>query len=246
MKVLGIIPARYASTRLPGKPLIDLSGKPMIQHVYERAMNSVNELIVATDDERILNTVRQFGGRSIMTSSDHSNGTSRCAEVIAALNAQGQIFDVVINIQGDEPLLDPELPKKLTYLFHGPEVQIGTAIRPVQTPSELTEGSVYVVTGKDHRALYFSRSIIPFQRDVPRHLWQQTYPYFQHIGIYAFRSSVLSKIVSLPSSPLEEAEKLEQLRWLSAGYSIFCVETAFESIPVDTPDDAEKVRKLLS
>ncbi len=246
MKVLGIIPARYASTRLPGKPLIDLGGKPMIQHVYERALDSVDKLVVATDDNRIMDAVRQFGGSAMMTSTHHPNGTSRCAEVVTTLNAQGQIFDVVVNIQGDEPLLDPDLPKALVQLFQNPDTQIATAIRPVPPSDELEEGRVYVVTGAGQRALYFSRSIIPHQRDVPPDRWAQTYQYYHHLGIYAFRSTLLPVIASLPVSPLEEAEKLEQLRWLSAGYSVYCVETPFESIPVDTPDDAQRVRNLLS
>ncbi|MFN3951935.1 MAG: 3-deoxy-manno-octulosonate cytidylyltransferase [Thermaurantimonas sp.] len=245
MKVLGIIPARYASTRLPGKPLIDLGGKPMIQHVYERAINSVDDLIVATDDPRIMHVVHQFGGRAIMTSTHHPNGTSRCAEVVTTLKAQGITYDVVLNIQGDEPLLDPDLPKALAQLFLNPDVQIGTAIRPVPPSAELEEGRVYVVTGEGQRALYFSRSIIPHQRDVPLNLWAQTYQYNHHIGIYAFRSALLPLIASLPVSPLEEAEKLEQLRWLSAGYPVYCVVTPFESVPVDTPDDAQRVLNLL-
>lgn len=246
MKVLGIIPARYGSTRLPGKPLIDLGGKPMIQHVYERVHSSVDHLVVATDDERILSAVHQFGGHAILTSASHVDGTSRCAEAADLLYSRGLTFDVVVNIQGDEPLLDPQLPKELIRLFYQPEVYIGTAVMRVQSSSELKEGHVYAVLGHHHRALYFSRSIIPFQRDTIRDRWAETHTYYHHVGIYAFRRDILPKIVSLPSSPLEEAEKLEQLRWLAAGYPIYCVETSSKGIAVDTLDDAEKVRKLLS
>ncbi|GCD77307.1 3-deoxy-manno-octulosonate cytidylyltransferase [Thermaurantimonas aggregans] len=246
MKVLGIIPARYGSTRLPGKPLIDLGGKPMIQHVYERAIGAVDLLVVATDDERISAVVHSFGGRALMTSPEHQNGTSRCAEVLSALEMEGLSFDVVINIQGDEPLLDPLLPKNLAALFLNPSVQIATAVRQVLSASELKEGTVHVVLDQYNRALYFSRSIIPYQRDVPREQWTASFTYYHHIGIYAFRSQVLEEIVQLPSSPLEDAEKLEQLRWLAAGYRIHCIETDFQSIPVDTPEDADYVRKHLS
>lgn len=246
MKVLGIIPARFASSRLPGKPLIDLGGKPMIQHVYERAIQAVDELVVATDDSRIFNAVTAFGGRVVMTSPDHTNGTSRCAEVLDVLHKSGNTCDVVINIQGDEPLLDPSLPKSLASLFTRNDVKIGTAIRRVHATAELREGAVHVVVGEQGRALYFSRSVIPFQRDIPRHRWADTYPYYHHVGIYAFRAEVLRMVAALPESPLEEAEKLEQLRWLAAGYSIHCIETTFQSVPVDTPDDVEKVRQLLN
>lgn len=246
MKVLGIIPARYGSTRLPGKPLIDLGGKPMIQHVYERAFGAVDTLVIATDDERIATAVHRFGGRAVMTSADHQNGTSRCAEVLSAFETEGSSFDVVINIQGDEPLLDPQLPKSLAALFANPSVQIATAVRAVRSSNDLKEGLVHVVLDQFHRALYFSRSIIPFQRDVSRQQWTDFYTYYHHVGIYGFRSQVLEEIVQLPPSPLEEAEKLEQLRWLAAGYRIHCIETDFQSIPVDTLEDAENVRKLLS
>lgn len=246
MKVLGIIPARYASTRLPGKPLIDLAGKPMIQHVYERVLHSVGHLVVATDDQRIADRVAAFGGHAVITSPHHPNGTSRCHEAVQILQNSGQHYDVVVNIQGDEPLIDPRLVKELISVFLNSAVQIATAIRPVTDPDDLVEGTVSVVTDHSGRALYFSRSVIPFVRDVPRHLWLQAYPFYHHIGIYAFRTEVLSQLATLPESPLEAAEKLEQLRWLYAGYSIHCIPTTFQSIPVDTPDDVQKVAKLLT
>ncbi|GCD80691.1 3-deoxy-manno-octulosonate cytidylyltransferase [Schleiferia thermophila] len=246
MKTLGIIPARYASTRLPGKPLIDLAGKPMIQHVYERVLHSVDHLVVATDDQRIADRVAAFGGHAVITSPHHPNGTSRCNETLKILQNSGEHYDVVVNIQGDEPLIDPQLVQRLISAFSHSAVQIVTAIRSVTDPGELVEGPVCVVTDHSGRALYFSRSVIPFVRDLPRHLWLQAYPFNHHIGIYAFRTTILSHLVNLPESPLEAAEKLEQLRWLYAGYHIHCISTTFQSIPVDTPEDVLKVRKLLT
>lgn len=238
MKIVGIIPARYASTRFPGKPLINIGCKPMIRRVYEQARQaqSLTEVIVATDDERIYNTVVSFGGKAMMTSPQHLNGTERCAEVAAKLNA-----DVIINIQGDEPFIHPEQIELAAKCFTNPDTQIATLVKQHALDDELQNPArIKVAVNNKMQALYFSRSVIPYPRntDTPT-------TYYKHIGLYAYRSHILTEIVKLPPSALEMCESLEQLRWLENGYTIQCAETLHESLSIDTPDDLRLVTHLL-
>ena len=236
--VFGIIPARYASSRFPGKPLALINGKPMVQWVYERVQSSeVLELAVATDDERIADCVRGFGGRVAMTSPDHASGTDRCGE--AALAMQPNDNDVVINIQGDEPLISPKEIHLLASAFEDPSVQIATLVNPFNDDKLLHDPNVVkVVKAKNGNVLYFSRLPIPYLREsgavAPK-------SYYRHIGIYAYRYGVLKQIVMLPTSELENSEKLEQLRWLENGYTIRALECDYQGIGVDTPEDLEKL-----
>ena len=234
MKIAGIIPARFSSTRFPGKPLVNIDGKTMIHRVYEQASKatSLSEVIVATDDERIFKEVDRFGGKVLMTAKHHQNGTERCAEVAEQLDA-----DVIINIQGDEPFIQPEQINLLASIFTaGTEIpDIATLIKEHALDEELrNHARIKVVTNKYLDALYFSRSIIPFFRDTTK---ADAATYYKHIGIYAFRKAVLTDLVKLPPSRLELAESLEQLRWLENGYRIKCAITTFESVSVDTPED---------
>jgi 3-deoxy-manno-octulosonate cytidylyltransferase (CMP-KDO synthetase) len=243
---LGIIPARFASTRFPGKPLAVIGNKPMIQWVYERASTFFPRLVVATDDERIREAVSGFGGSVLMTSASHRTGTERCAEALELFCRQhpDQVTHVV-NIQGDEPMLSPAHLKTLISCFDDPETMIATLIRPVDSASELTDPNVVkVVVDKRYMALYFSRSAIPHVRD-PYGSGGGPPPFHAHIGLYAFRAEVLKKIVRLPVSPLERAESLEQLRWLENGYPIRTALTHEPSVGVDTPGDLEKIRKQI-
>ncbi len=243
MKIAGIIPARYGSTRFPGKPLADIGGKTMIHRVYEQASKAekLSAVIVATDDERIINEVESFGGRAVMTSEKHGSGTERCAEVVERLENSGSQFDVVINIQGDEPFLDPSQIDLLADMFSNDHVEIATLIRKISDTADLENPNVVkVVTGNDNQALYFSRSAIPFFRGLPKEDWTDKHTYFSHVGIYAYRTPVLKKIVTLPQGKLEKCESLEQLRWLENGLSIHVQQTDMESFAVDTPEDLSK------
>jgi len=236
MNILGIIPARYASSRFPGKPLVDIAGKSMIQRVYEQAKKCIHlsEVIVATDDERIFNHVLNFGGVAVMTSSGHQSGTDRCAEVAL----QYPQYDVIINIQGDEPYIDPEQISKLVVCFKNTDTQIATLIKKVQNEQELfNPNSPKVVINKLSEAVYFSRSPLPHIRGQEQQNWLNCYTYFKHIGIYGYRADVLQQITALPVSPLEKAESLEQLRWIENGYRIKVAETELETFAVDTPED---------
>ncbi|MFI5138714.1 MAG: 3-deoxy-manno-octulosonate cytidylyltransferase [Sphingobacteriales bacterium] len=240
MNILGIIPARYASTRFPGKPLVDIGGKSMIQRVYEQAKKCahLSDVIVATDDERIYKHVHDFGGSAIITSSDHQSGTDRCAEV-ALKHPQ---YEVIINIQGDEPYIDPEQISKLAACFNNTGTQIATLIKKVQTEQELfNPNSPKVVVNKLSEAVYFSRSPLPHIRGQEPQNWLNCFTYFKHIGIYGYRADVLQQITKLPVSPLEKAESLEQLRWIENGYRIKVAETELETFAVDTPEDLEKL-----
>lgn len=240
--VFGIIPARYASSRFPGKPLALINGKPMVQWVYERVQSSeVRDLAVATDDERIAECVRGFGGRVVMTSPDHASGTDRCGE--AALAMQPADNDVVINIQGDEPLISPKEIHLLASAFEDRSVQIATLVNPFHDDALLQNPNVVkVVKAKNGNVLYFSRLPIPYLRGesavAPKH-------YYRHIGIYAYRYGVLRQIVQLPTSELENSEKLEQLRWLENGYKIKVGITEIETVGIDTPQDLERAEKFL-
>lgn len=241
MVVVGIIPARFSSSRFPGKPLIDIGGKTMIRRVYEQASGaaSLTDLMVATDDDRIFSEVKSFGGKVVMTASQHLNGTERCAEAARTLEMKA---DVIINIQGDEPFIDPGQIDLLSALFSNPECNIGTLIKHCDEESmALLPSVIKVATDKNLRALYFSRSPIPYYRDL-----KGSKQYFKHIGIYAFRTRVLYELVKLPPSALELAESLEQLRWLENGYTIHTAFTSSESISVDVPEDLIKVKQFLA
>lgn len=245
MRVLGIIPARYQSSRFPGKPLIDLAGKTMIQRVYEQAKKSslISEVIVATDDDRIFNQVRSFGGKVIMTGIHHTNGTSRCGEAVESFAD----FDIVINIQGDEPLINPNQIDAVLNLFQNKSVMIGTAAKKIYDSAELeNENRIKVVLDKNNNALYFSRSAIPFVQGKKLHEWPQSMDCYKHIGIYAWRKDVLMEILKLEPTELEKAESLEQLRWLYHGYKIAVAETEIETPNIDTPEDVKAVMKILT
>lgn len=236
MKILGIIPARYASSRFPGKPLVDIAGKSMIQRVYEQAKKCVDlsEVIVATDDERIFDHVTSFGGVAVMTSPDHASGTDRCAEV-ALKHPQ---YDVIINIQGDEPYIDPLQISKLAACFTTTYTQIATLVKKVRTEEELLNpNSPKVVISNLGDAIYFSRSPLPHIRGEEQQNWLEHYTYFKHIGIYGYRADILQHITKLPVSSLEKAESLEQLRWIENGYRIKVAETELETHAIDTPGD---------
>ncbi|OFW29099.1 MAG: 3-deoxy-manno-octulosonate cytidylyltransferase [Acidobacteria bacterium RIFCSPLOWO2_12_FULL_65_11] len=241
MSVVAVIPARFASTRLPAKVLADIDGHPMIEHVYRRAAlcPSVSRVIVATDDLRVASVVHRFGGEAWMTRSDHPSGTDRLAEVAAALDC-----DVVVNVQGDEPLIDPGSITEAVALFGSdPSLQVTTLYRRVSAASELTDPNVVkIVVDRGGFALYFSRAPIPFVRD-PRGGWP---PLLKHVGVYAYRRSALLVLAALEPTPLERAESLEQLRALEHGIRIRAVETRYDSFSVDTPGDLEQVRRLIA
>lgn len=243
---VGIIPARYASTRFPGKPLVNIKGKTMIERVYIQATKAIETVCVATDDKRIEAEVLRFGGNVIMTSPNHQSGTDRCAEAVEILQKNKQItFDVVINIQGDEPLIQPEQLKKLMQCFSNQETQIATLIKPITSNEDIfNPNCVKVVVDKTNKALYFSRSPIPYFRNKDQSIWNQSHTYYKHLGIYAYRSDVLREITTLTQSELEKTESLEQLRWLENGYWIMAEPTMFESIAIDTPEDLEKINLL--
>jgi len=236
MDILGIIPARYASSRFPGKPLVDIAGKSMIQRVYEQAKKCIDlaEVIVATDDTRIYDHVLNFGGVAVMTAGTHQSGTDRCAEVAL----QHPQYNVIINIQGDEPYIDPEQISKLAACFNNTETQIATLVKKVKSIDELLNpNSPKVVINKLSEAVYFSRSPLPHIRGQEQENWLDYYTYFKHIGIYGYRADILQQITKLPVSPLEKAESLEQLRWIENGYRIKIAETELETYSVDTPGD---------
>ncbi|MCK5400930.1 MAG: 3-deoxy-manno-octulosonate cytidylyltransferase [Flavobacteriaceae bacterium] len=245
MNVLGIIPARYGSTRLEGKPLLDICGKPMIQHVYERAKERLQYVVVATDDERIEKAVKKFGGNVVMTSSMHNTGTNRCLEAYQVFKAQTDVsFDVIVNIQGDEPLLKPEQLKLLASCFDD-ETEMATLAIQVKEEENLLEGGVFVVLDKFNNALYFSRSIIPFVRDTDISGWQKNYIFYKHVGMYAFTPNALLEFATLQQTSLEKAESLEQNRWLENGKKIKVEIMHYNTISVDTLADLENVRAII-
>lgn len=245
MKILGIIPARYASTRLEGKPLVDLLGKTMIQRVYEKASQALEHVVVATDDERIFKTVENFGGHAVMTSTHHSTGTNRCLEAYEKYSQEQGAFDVVINIQGDEPLLEPEQIKTLAACFADQNAELATLVIPTKAGEKLKGAGVFVTFDKNNNALYFSRSVIPFLRDYPEDKWTEHHTFYRHLGMYGYRPEALSRFAQLEQTSLEKAESLEQNRWLENGYKIKVGITPYETIPVDTPEDVKKVKVLL-
>lgn len=241
MNTLGIIPARYGSTRFEGKPLALIHGKPMIQCVYEQVMHSnlLQRVVVATDDDRIARCVESFGGNVCMTGSHHKSGTERCGEVLAKQiqACSKEIPDVIVNIQGDEPQIQPEQIQSLLQCFDNENTDIATLVKEITNEEELLSPNV-VKCVRNHKgeALYFSRWSIPFERNP-----QNKVSHYKHLGIYAYRTDVLQKLIHLPPCDLETAESLEQLRWLYHGFSIHTRETAFESIGIDTPEDLKRI-----
>lgn len=238
MKAIAIIPARYDSTRFPGKPLVKLGTKYIIQHVYERTFGSglFDDVIVGTDDQRIFEAVNKFGGKVILTSRQHESGTDRIAEVCKKLPYLHDV-DIVVNVQGDEPFISAEPLQKLLYAFEDPKVEVASLMHRLNKDIE-NPNIVKVVCDKDNFALYFSRSVIPFKRSAHTQ-------YFQHIGVYAFRREALFRFIELPKGKLEETEKLEQLRLLENGMKIKMIETEYKGIGIDTPKDLQKAEKLL-
>jgi len=245
MNFIGIIPARYQSTRFPGKPLVLLGEKPIIQWVYENTKKALSEVYVATDDERIFEAVIAFGGKAVYTSPEHQSGTDRVAEAARKI-AEIQQFEVVINIQGDEPFIRPEQIEGLKNCFDSPVTEIATLIKPITNPLEISNiNRPKVVINKQQEALYFSRSAIPFVRDCPSEDWLSKNTFYSHVGMYAYRYDVLLGLTKLPIGILEKAESLEQLRWLENGYRIKTAETNFENIGIDTPEDLVQAEKYL-
>lgn len=245
MKFVGIIPARYASTRFPGKPLADIFGKPMIQHVYERASQVFDTVVVATDDDRISQAVTHFGGRVVMTATTHRTGTDRCYEAYTKL---AEPFDVVVNIQGDEPFIAIEQMESLKKCFTANDVQIATLVKPFAPDTTWNElqnpNTPKVLVDAHSEAIYFSRSVVPYMRGVQPDQWAAAHTFYKHIGIYAYRADVLARITHMPQGVLEQCESLEQLRWLENGLRIKVAVTTAENYSVDTPDDLAKILQL--
>lgn len=245
MKFIGIIPARYHSTRFPGKPLAIINKKPMIQWVYERSSMAIEDVWVATDNLEIFAAVESFGGRVVMTASDHKSGTDRCAEA-ARMLSDNIDFDVIVNIQGDEPFIQPEQINKLTQCFDS-GVEIATLARRITEFSELIDhNKPKVIVDVNSNALYFSRATIPYARDFEKEAWLKKVDYWSHIGIYAYRSDVLQQITQLQPGKLEIIESLEQLRWLENGYKIKVSVTDYQSFGIDTPEDLQNAMKLFA
>ena len=244
MTFTAIIPARYASTRFPGKPLAVLGGKTVIQRVYEQVSNVLNEVYVATDDERIFSCVESFGGKAVMTRKDHQSGTDRIQEAVEKTGTQA---DVIINVQGDEPFIQSSQIQTLMQLFDDLSTQIGTLGKPFESMEAVDNpNSPKIVTDNRGFALYFSRSIIPYIRGKERKDWFGEYPFLKHLGVYAYRREVLAEVTKLPQSPLEKAESLEQLRWLQNGYRIRVGLTDVETVGIDTPEDLQRAEVLLN
>lgn len=244
MKILGIIPARYASTRFPGKPLIEIMGKSMLQRVYEQAKKSklLTDVIIATDDERIETHAKSFDAKVVLTKADHPSGTDRSYE--AYLNTK-ITYDYIINIQGDEPFIDPSQIDLLAGICDG-NTELATLMIKCNNHEVLFDkGEVKITLNTNKEALYFSRMVIPFIKGVDEKEWHKHFDYYRHVGMYAYRNDILEKITKLKPSPLEIAESLEQLRWLENGFKIKCAETLHDSHCIDTPEDVEKVLKLM-
>ncbi|MBO5699135.1 MAG: 3-deoxy-manno-octulosonate cytidylyltransferase [Bacteroidaceae bacterium] len=244
MRFLALIPARYASTRFPGKPLAILNEKPIIQHVYERVSKEFEHAYVVTDDDRIAQTVEQFGGKFIMTGTHHKSGTDRCNEALTKLGIEN--FDVVVNIQGDEPFIHHSQLQAIKQCFNHSNVQIATLIKPFDKNDSIdvleNPNSPKVVVSNTGTALYFSRSVIPYLRNIEKSQWLESHVFYKHIGLYAYTVQTLQEITQMPIGELEQAESLEQLRWLQAGYIIQTAVTNIETIGIDTPEDLEKAK----
>jgi 3-deoxy-manno-octulosonate cytidylyltransferase (CMP-KDO synthetase) len=243
----GIIPARFASTRFPGKPLAMIGNKTMIQRVWEESRKSLDHVYVATDDERIFNTVMGFGGKAVMTSWEHKSGTDRCAEAVDKISREtNTIIDVVVNIQGDEPFIRPEQIDILISCFSDKSVEIATLVRKTEYGEDIfNPNQPKVILDTNNNAIYFSRAAIPFIRDIKQVDWSQKYIFLKHLGLYAYRTETLKKITNLSRSHLEIAESLEQNRWLENGFKIRTALSKWESIGIDTPADLEKAKSLL-
>ncbi len=240
MKILGIIPARFASTRFPGKPLIDIAGKPMIQRVYDQTLlaTSLADVVVATDDDKIYKAVKSFGGNVIMTADNHVSGTDRCAEVAQKISG----FDAVINIQGDEPLIDPNQINLVAGCFNDISTNIATLVKKITTTEELFNfNTPKVLLNANMEAIYFSRQTIPHLRNFDKKDWLNHHTFYKHIGIYGYKTATLSILSQLNASSLEKAESLEQLRWIENGFKIKVAVTQTETLAIDTPEDLEKV-----
>lgn len=245
MKILGIIPARYASSRFPAKALVDIKGKSMVQRVYEQCLQStlLTKVIVATDHDLIYNHVKSFNGEVIMTSENHQSGTDRCFEVVSKLTEQ---FDYVINIQGDEPFIKPQQIDLLANCLTDTTIQLATLIKKItDTETLFNPNTPKVIFNKNNEAIYFSRQTIPHVRGVNTDEWLTKFTYYKHIGIYAYRTDILKEITQLPIGLLEQTEALEQLRWIENGYKIKIAITEFESQGIDTPEDLEKIVRML-
>lgn len=246
MKYIAVIPARYASTRFPAKPLAMLGGKPVIQRVYEQVKRVFDDTVVATDDDRIREVVEAFDGRVVMTRSDHKSGTDRICEAIEKLGGE---WDVAVNVQGDEPFIQAQQLEAIKACFCDASTQIATLVKPFTVADGLdalmNPNSPKVVVDEQMRALYFSRSVIPYLRGVEPEKWLESHTYYKHIGLYAYRTEVLRQITSIPQSPLEVAESLEQLRWLQAGYTIKVGISQVETIGIDTPEDLARAEEYL-
>lgn len=258
---IGIIPARYASTRFPGKPLALIGGKPMIQRVYEQAKKALETVVVATDDQRIADCVRAFGGQAVMTRTDHKCGTDRCLEALKKVEClalgvennsvveSGKCDVVVINIQGDEPFIQPGQIEALKHCFDDDSTQIATLVKPFTEHDSLADlenpNTPKVAVAPDGTALFFSRSVIPYLRGEDKNDWLKQGRFFRHIGMYAYTAKVLEQITQLPQTPLEKAESLEQLRWLENGYRIRVAVTPVASMGIDTPEDLKKAEAFL-
>jgi 3-deoxy-manno-octulosonate cytidylyltransferase (CMP-KDO synthetase) len=244
--IIGIIPARYASTRFPGKPLIEIAGKLMIERVYEQVKKceALSDAIVATDDLRIYDAVTKFGGKACMTAPSHPSGTDRCAEVMDVLNLNA---DAVINIQGDEPFIDPKQIELVCSCFNDSRTELATLVKKITNLEILlSPNSPKVIVDADQFAIYFSRHPIPYIRGAEQNTWLQHHTFFQHIGIYGYRLDILKKVTKLSPSPLEKAESLEQLRWIENGFKIKTAVTTGDTVAIDTPEDLEKVLQTLS
>ncbi len=246
MKFVGIIPARYASTRFPGKPLADILGQPMIQRVYERASQVLDTVVVATDDQRIYDAVVQFGGRVVMTSENHKTGTDRCYEALTKLP---ETYDVVINIQGDEPFIAIDQIEALKNCFVSGQIQLATLVKPFDANISIDElenpNTPKVILSQTGEALCFSRSVIPYLRGVEKSQWAAAHTYYKHIGIYAYRTDILAQITKMTQTPIEKAESLEQLRWLENGLHIHVAITHSDNHSIDTPEDLQRVVALM-
>jgi 3-deoxy-manno-octulosonate cytidylyltransferase (CMP-KDO synthetase) len=247
MNTLGIIPARYASTRFPGKPLAMLGEKTIVHHVYNKTKQALEWVYVATDDQRIFDEVKRFGGKAVMTSISHRSGTDRCAEALEIIENETSVkFDVVINIQGDEPFIQPGQISMLVELFKDPSSQITTLVKKISNNEDIFDpNKPKVVLDNNSFALIFSRSPVPYLRGVPKEEWPGEFDFYKHIGIYGYRANVLRELTRIPPSEIELAESLEQLRWLSNDYKIKTAVTEHESIGIDTPEDLERALKML-
>lgn len=243
---LFIIPARYASTRFPGKPLADVGGKSMIRRVYEQVSLKNQDVYVATDDSRIFEAVNEFNGRAVMTSPDHKTGTERCAEALKLIEKDtGKKFRIIINVQGDEPFLQPEQLDTLKLCFNDPKTQIATLIKPINdTEIIFDENKTKVIINNSKEAIYFSRTPLPFVKGYLPGEWGSRHKFYLHIGLYAYKRDILLSIARLEQTPLEKAESLEQLRWIENGYRIKVEFTQYNSIGIDTPGDLDKIKKL--